>query len=400
MRRFLNTLIGKATKSTKRGTSAPRTKRSFLSIESLEEREMLSTTPAVSPVVGFLHPTGTAPTGPMIVPEQLIIYIEELPTAKSATSSNANAGDFLVFFDHVPSHPLLLYYGVNTTPVNTFGNPVTNTTPVNTFGNPVTNTTPVNTFGNPVTNTTPVNTFGNPVTNTTPVNTWGQPVTNTTPVNTFGQPVGNTTLVNTSGKPVTNTTPVNTSGQPVTNTTPVNPFGQLVYNQSVVDTYGRNIIGSMVQVSKPYAPSLPQGVVYPAYLHVNNVMDAAGLSSLLQSAYSSMFVAGPGSGTPYGTLAGPGSGTPYSALTSTQAGQIYTGTVTANFDGQVFQQDVVKWTAGGALVGGAVGAAVGSSAGGVGALPGGGIGLVGGAAVGAIIGTLEGLWDGIFHPQH
>jgi len=43
----------------------------------------------------------------------------------------------------------------NTTPLNTFGQPVTNTHPVNTYGQIVTNTQPVNTQGHIVTNTLP-----------------------------------------------------------------------------------------------------------------------------------------------------------------------------------------------------------------------------------------------------
>jgi len=51
------------------------------------------------------------------------------------------------------------------------------------------NTTPVSTYGQPVTNTHPVNTYGQLVNNTKPVNTFGQIVTNTNPLNSFGQAV-------------------------------------------------------------------------------------------------------------------------------------------------------------------------------------------------------------------
>jgi hypothetical protein len=137
---------------------------------------------------------------------------------------------------------------INTTPLNTYGQPVPafkgNTTPLNTYGQPVSafkgNTTPLNTYGQPVQafkgNTTPLNTYGEPVQafhgNTTPVNTFGQPIpelagstalhVNTSPVSTLpiGTPVSinNISRVSTLpiGTPVSvNTTPLNTYGQPV-----------------------------------------------------------------------------------------------------------------------------------------------------------------------------------------
>lgn len=153
-------------------------------------------------------------------------------------SSNRRANRGLEF-EALESRTLLT--GLNTVPLNTFGQPV-GTTPVNTFDQPVTNTKPVDTTGQVVTNTTPLNSLGQPVTNKAPLNTFGQPVTNTTPLNSLGQPVTNTTPVNSLGQAVTNTTALNTFLQPVTTdvggghfglvSTPVNP----ILSSSAVDT--------------------------------------------------------------------------------------------------------------------------------------------------------------------
>jgi hypothetical protein len=286
MRRLLHQLIRKTTKSTKQGASTPCTKSSFLSIESLEERAMMSSTPmpwdppVPKPVVGQ--------------PAHLLVFIEALPMAQPVRFSKAQSANLLVFFEVLgKSQPPQM-------------------------------------------------------------------------------------------EPLINATPVNTFGQPVTNPAPANIFGQLVYNHSVVDQFGDTITGQIVQVSRPQAPVLPPGVVYPAFLHVNNVMDADGVTSLAQAAFTSEFLAAPGAGTPHGTVAG---------------GTYFTGAMMASFDAGGFWDDEKKWAAAGATLGGMGGAAVGEEAGGIRAIPGGTLGAAAGGLGDAIVGAAADAWDAT-HPKH